>query len=108
MIKQECIGIPDMILLLMIFCFKKIKIKAEIVLSPGGAYFWKWKSNLLSAFEKMKLLHQTSSIKFQQISWSVTLIFGVTFSAKVSSREQVFYGTFYHKHYKIRKNQLKI
>ena len=39
MIKQECIGIPDMILLLMIFCFKKIKIKAEIVLSPGGAYF---------------------------------------------------------------------
>ena len=40
MIKQECIGIPDMILLLMIFCFKKIKIKAEIVLSPGGAYFW--------------------------------------------------------------------
>ena len=42
MIKQECIGIPDMILLLMIFCFKKIKIKAEIVLSPGGAYFKKW------------------------------------------------------------------
>ena len=41
MIKQECIGIPDMILLLMIFCFKKIKIKAEIVLSPGGAYFRK-------------------------------------------------------------------
>ena len=40
MIKQECIGIPDMILLLMIFCFKKIKIKAEIVLSPGGAYFF--------------------------------------------------------------------
>ena len=40
MIKQEFIGIPDMILLLMIFfCFKKIKIKAEIVLSPGGAYF---------------------------------------------------------------------
>ena len=39
MIKQECIGIPDMILLLMLFCFKKIKIKAEIVLSPGGAYF---------------------------------------------------------------------
>ena len=29
-----------MILLLMIFLFqKKIKIKAEIVLSPGGAYF---------------------------------------------------------------------
>ena len=38
--KQECIGIPDMILLLMIFFVsKKIKIKAEIVLSPGGAYF---------------------------------------------------------------------
>ena len=44
MIKQECIGIPDMILLLMIFCFKKIKIKAEIVLSPGGAYFSKYAS----------------------------------------------------------------
>ena len=42
MIKQECIGIPDMILLLMIFLFqKKIKIKTEIVLSPGGAYFRK-------------------------------------------------------------------
>ena len=41
MIEQECIGIPDMILLLMIFLFqKKIKIKAEIVLSPGGAYFY--------------------------------------------------------------------
>ena len=40
MIKQECIGIPDMILLLMNFLFqKKIKIKAEIVVSPGGAYF---------------------------------------------------------------------
>ena len=40
MIKQECIGIPDMIRLLMIFSFpKKIKIKAEIVLSTGGAYF---------------------------------------------------------------------
>ena len=45
MIKQECIGIPDMILLLMIFCFKKIKIKAEIVLSPGGAYFSKYTFN---------------------------------------------------------------
>ena len=41
MIKQECIGIPDMILLLMnFFVSKKIKIKAEIVLSPGGAYFY--------------------------------------------------------------------
>ena len=49
MIKQECIGIPDMILLLMIFCFKKIKIKAEIVLSPGGAYFWRWKSFEINA-----------------------------------------------------------
>ena len=40
MIEQECIGIPDMILLLMIFFVsKKIKIKAEIILSPGGAYF---------------------------------------------------------------------
>ena len=48
MIKQECIGIPDMILLLMIFCFKKIKIKAEIVLSPGGAYFLSFVSEEIS------------------------------------------------------------
>ena len=40
MIKQECIGIPDMILLLMNFFVSK-KIKAEIVLSPGGAYIYK-------------------------------------------------------------------
>ena len=39
MIKQECIGIPGMILLLMnFFVLKKIKFKAEIVLSPGGAF----------------------------------------------------------------------
>ena len=50
MIKQECIGIPDMILLLMIFCFKKIKIKAEIVLSPGGAYFSTSKLGFLDIF----------------------------------------------------------
>ena len=44
MIKQECIGIPDMIFLLMFFFVsKKVKIKAEIVLSPGGAYFGKVK-----------------------------------------------------------------
>ena len=42
MIEQECIGIPDMILLIMIFFVSKKKIKAEIVLSPGGAYFKKW------------------------------------------------------------------
>ena len=42
MIKQECIGIPDMILLIMIFFVsKKIKIKSEIVLRPGEAYFLK-------------------------------------------------------------------
>ena len=42
MIKQECIGIPDMIILLLnFFVSKKIKIKAEIVLSPGWAYFVK-------------------------------------------------------------------
>ena len=57
MIKQECIGIPDMILLLMIFCFKKIKIKAEIVLSPGGAYFG-----------TEKLLHQNSRLIVQRES----------------------------------------
>ena len=39
MIKQECIGIPDLILLLMIFLFQKIKIKAEIVVSPIGPIF---------------------------------------------------------------------
>ena len=38
MIKQECIGIPDMIFI-NFFVSKKIKIKAGIVLSPGGAYF---------------------------------------------------------------------
>ena len=38
MIKQECIGIPDMIFLMNFFVSKK-KIKAEIVLSPVGAYF---------------------------------------------------------------------
>ena len=32
MIKQECIGIPDMILLLM-------EDIAEIVVCPGGSYF---------------------------------------------------------------------
>ena len=31
MIQQECIGIPDTILLL--------KIKAEMIVCPGGAYF---------------------------------------------------------------------
>ena len=40
MIEQECIGIPDMIFIYDFFVSKKIKIKAEIVLSPGGAYFW--------------------------------------------------------------------
>ena len=32
MIKQECIGIPDMILLYE-------KNEAEIIMGPGGAYF---------------------------------------------------------------------
>ena len=39
MIQQECIGIPDMVLLLMNFFVSKKKIEAEIVLSPGRAYF---------------------------------------------------------------------
>ena len=48
MIKQECIGIPDMILLsIWIFLFQKKKIKAEIVLSPGGAYFIKSRMKLI-------------------------------------------------------------
>ena len=55
MIKQECIGIPDMILLLMIFCFKKIKIKAEIVLSPGGAYFFLISEFLISGINCISL-----------------------------------------------------
>ena len=59
MIKQECIGIPDMILLLMIFCFKKIKIKAEIVLSPGGAYF----NNKLSGFKYMLQWNPSNSYR---------------------------------------------
>ena len=54
MIKQECIGIPDMILLLMIFCFKKIKIKAEIVLSPGGAYFLLFFLGKTHLFQKLQ------------------------------------------------------
>ena len=58
MIKQECIGIPDMILLLMIFCFKKIKIKAEIVLSPGGAYF--------------KFREQCNQLSYQQERFNVS------------------------------------
>ena len=58
MIKQECIGIPDMILLLMIFCFKKIKIKAEIVLSPGGAYFL-YKEKAEKVFESSKKIIKT-------------------------------------------------
>ena len=60
MIKQECIGIPDMILLLMIFCFKKIKIKAEIVLSPGGAYFL----HLFTYFENFVILQKYFMILF--------------------------------------------
>ena len=60
MIKQECIGIPDMILLLMIFCFKKIKIKAEIVLSPGGAYFYH--SAIQTTTLKLSVLDQQISV----------------------------------------------
>ena len=59
MIKQECIGIPDMILLLMIFLFQKIKIKAEIVLSPGGAYFSKMKFNVDVIYIKARRAFQT-------------------------------------------------
>ena len=60
MIKQECIGIPDMILLLMIFCFKKIKIKAEIVLSPGGAYFAKKTQHRVKDFHGNARVNETS------------------------------------------------
>ena len=63
MIKQECIGIPDMILLLMIFCFKKIKIKAEIVLSPGGAYF----GYLHTTFELQKNTKESPPTETQHI-----------------------------------------
>ena len=64
MIKQECIGIPDMILLLMIFCFKKIKIKAEIVLSPGGAYFQEKAPLLVTSWEQSKSTPRTRFKKF--------------------------------------------
>ena len=69
MIKQECIGIPDMILLLMIFCFKKIKIKAEIVLSPGGAYFWK-----IATFE-IVLLYKTFLQAQKELTGAVDIYF---------------------------------
>ena len=65
MIKQECIGIPDMILLLMIFCFKKIKIKAEIVLSPGGAYFQSME------FSCVKLQPLASNISSFPAKWRI-------------------------------------
>ena len=73
MIKQECIGIPDMILLLMIFFVsKKIKIKAEIVLSPGGAYFEK--SDCKSAEgKKISQAKDMEKILFQQ-KWSIELL----------------------------------
>ena len=65
MIKQECIGIPDMILLLMIFCFKKIKIKAEIVLSPGGAYFQK-----ILCFGRLKFILKSEQNPLRQFTLS--------------------------------------
>ena len=70
MIKQECIGIPDMILLLMIFCFKKIKIKAEIVLSPGGAYFFKDRLEATNVNVQLKKLNEypgNASKLFQRV-----------------------------------------
>ena len=38
----------------------------------------------------MKLPQQTSTIKCEQISWSITLLFGVTLSGKVSSGAHFF------------------
>ena len=85
MIKQECIGIPDMILLLMIFCFKKIKIKAEIVLSPGGAYFvigipFRILNKHPNNFQKFNLVHgiygsRHRYMKFDVLtfSWIITI-----------------------------------
>ena len=70
MIKQECIGIPDMILLLMIFCFKKIKIKAEIVLSPGGAYFTKEEAEVRKQEFFMKMCYAYFKNRFLSLRYS--------------------------------------
>ena len=78
MIKQECIGIPDMILLLMIFLFKKIKIKAEIVLSPGGAYFNNWDE--LSPFQNgtnCRFVEFGTNCRLERIvAWDKLLLYG--------------------------------
>ena len=71
MIEQEFIDIPDMILLLMnFFCFKKIKIKAEIVLSPGGAYFFLkgFRSNVNSCFHWLNPVEQFEMFFQKQIN----------------------------------------
>ena len=39
MIKQECIGIPDMIHLLMIFLFQKKRFKQKWYWAPEGPIF---------------------------------------------------------------------
>ena len=79
MIKQECIGIPDMILLLMIFCFKKIKIKAEIVLSPGGAYFTnrKLQKNAIDRIRKFSKKKSHSAEKKRKKSNETKQSFGL-------------------------------
>ena len=56
MIKQECIRIPDMILLLM---------KAEIIVCPGGAYFVECVFNTtLIEFFSQKILPKVSRFIF--------------------------------------------
>ena len=106
-------------------CFQRYKLELEHLLrtrhkTSSFRYFldfksiysfWKWKSTFLIfylTFDILKLPQQTSTIKREQIKWSSILIFGVTFCGKVRSREQFFYGTSYHKHYKIRKNKCNI
>ena len=74
MIKQECIGIPDMILLLMIFFSKKIKIKAEIVLSPGGAYFTTSKHPLPPKIDRFDFTRVKRSKKWSGLPTSHTRV----------------------------------
>ena len=67
------------------FCFKKIKIKAEIVLSPGGAYFYKSKRVPLlhfselcdisrkNFFRKFQAFFQKNVLRFLSLRYSADL-----------------------------------
>ena len=50
------------------FCFKKKKIKAEIVLSPGGAYFEKWvTAKTKPAYRKINTTANPYNIDYQKL-----------------------------------------